>query len=303
MTETALKEQKETDNNDIPASQVIQVSKTANDENFPVGSFLIPAKIRPHVMAYYNFARTADDIADSNELTADEKLSHLDALEAVLLGEKEADDTTISAQCLKKSLEITKITPVHATDLLIAFRQDARGFTYDTFFELMNYCKHSAAPVGRYMLDLHDEAKETYWPSDMLCSALQIINHIQDAKKDKQELSRTYLPLDFFKAQGIDYKELDKDKESEPFNKVINQLIEHTKGLLRESSTLPHIIMSRGLRMEVCVIKNLAWRLLEKIEKNDILAQHIELAKTDWLFGTLQGMGQGLCRGKITCNQ
>lgn len=274
-------------------------SKTYKQENFPVGSFLIPAKLRPHILAYYNFARTADDIADSATVPTDEKLAKLDLLQAVLLGEKPAKDETKSALCLKKSLEITKISPAHALDLLVAFRQDAKGFTYDTYFELMEYCKYSACPVGRYLLDLHGEAKETYWPADMLCSALQIINHIQDAKCDWKEMKRAYIPLNFMKEQNIAYDALLADKENPALRNAVNQLTELTWGLLKESAALPLVTMNRGLRTEVCVIHNLACRLLSKLETQDILASHIKLSKIDWLFGTLQGIGNGLCRKKI----
>jgi len=274
-------------------------SKTAEQENFPVGSFLIPAKLRPHVFAYYNFARCADDIADSPLLTKDDKLERLNRLENVLLGKEKADDNTITATCLAKSLEMTRISPTLATDLLIAFRQDATGYQYDTFFELMDYCKYSACPVGRYMLELTGEAKESHHASDILCSALQIINHIQDAKKDWAEMKRAYLPLNFLKEQNLTYDCLTKDKETAEFTAVKLKMTELTKGLLKDSSTLPLLIFNRGLRAEVCVIHNLAVRLLAKLENNDILEKHLKLSKTDWLFGTLCGIGNGICRKKI----
>ena len=121
---------------------------------------MIPAKLRPHVMAYYNFARTADDIADNPDLSPKKKVAMLDELEAVLLDKKKAGKATHVAKVLRKSLEMTRITTKHATDLLVAFRMDAKGAKYDSWADLMNYCKYSANPVGRYMLDLHDEGKE-----------------------------------------------------------------------------------------------------------------------------------------------
>lgn len=274
-------------------------SKTASEENFPVGSFLIPAKIRPHIIAYYNFARKADDIADSPDLTREEKLTMLDRMENVLLGKESAGEDTISAFCLAKSLEITGIEPSRATDLLIAFRQDSNGFVYDTFFELMDYCKYSACPVGRYMLDLLGEGKETYRSSDNLCSALQIINHIQDAKKDWQEMRRCYIPKTLLKEYGLDYTCLDKSQETFEFKQLKSKMIEMTKGLLKDSSAMPLLVFNRGLRMEICVIHNLAVRLISKLEKSDILSKHIELSKLDWLLGVIVGIGNGLCRRQI----
>ena len=290
------------ENNNVNAydnTNAVKQTKTSTQENFPVGSFLIPAKLRPHVFAYYNFARRADDIADSAVLSSDEKIAKLDRLENVLLGKETEDESTSVAVCLAKSLEMTRINHELATDLLIAFRQDARGYQYDTFFELMNYCKYSACPVGRYMLELVGEAKETYHSSDILCSALQIINHIQDAKKDWLELGRAYLPMNFMKEQNLTYDCLAKDVESPEFTAVKMKMTELTRGLLKDSAALPLLMFNYGLRSEVCVIHNLAVRLLEKLEKNDILACHLKLSKADWILGTLCGIGNGICRKKI----
>ena len=149
----------------------IKRTKDAGGENFPVGSCLIPKKLRPHVMAFYDFARTADDIADSTELSKQEKLDRLNRLERVLLGQEESDDTVKCAETLKKSLEQCGVTNQHALDLLKAFRQDSEGHTYHTWEDVMAYCRWSAGSVGRFMLDLHGENPTAYWPSDALCAA------------------------------------------------------------------------------------------------------------------------------------
>ena len=260
---------------------------------------MIPAKFRPHVMAYYNFARTADDIADNPSLSPRKKVAMLDELEAVLLDKKKASKATHVAKVLRKSLEMTRITTKHATDLLVAFRMDAKGAKYDSWADLMNYCKYSANPVGRYMLDLHDEGKEAYWPSDMLCSALQVINHIQDMQKDWQEMRRSYIPKNFLAEGKITEKDfLDKAMKPE-LRKAIDEMLDMTYGLLKEAATLPMVTYSRGLRMEVCTIHNLAVRLLLKLKNNDVLQKHIELSKKDWFLGTITGIGNGIWREKL----
>ena len=113
--------------------------KDRGDENFPVGSALIAARLRPEVHAYYAFARNADDIADSPDLRPDDKIARLDVMQAVLLGERE--DGSPSATGLRASLARTGVNPRHATDLLIAFRQDARKTRYANWPELLDYCR------------------------------------------------------------------------------------------------------------------------------------------------------------------
>ena len=129
--------------------------KSRTDENFPVGSRLIARKHRDPIHRFYTFARNADDIADSASLSPAEKLARLDVMEGVLLGRLAAGSP--SAAALRVSLAQTGVTPKHATDLLIAFRQDSVKSRYATIDELYNYCHYSAVPVGRYVLDLHGE--------------------------------------------------------------------------------------------------------------------------------------------------
>lgn len=250
-------------------------------------------------MAYYNFARTADDIADNPRLSPKKKIAMLDELEAVLLNEKKASKSTHAAKVLKKSLEITGITPKHATDLLVAFRMDAKGAIYDSWADLMNYCKYSANPVGRYMLDLHGEGKEAYWPSDMLCSALQVINHVQDMQKDWQEMKRSYIPKSFLAKGKITEKDFLNKAMKPELREAINGILDMTYGLLKEAATLPMVTYSKGLRMEVCTIHNLAVRLLLKLKTNDVLQNHIELSKKDWILGTITGIGNGIWRERL----
>ena len=143
---------------------------------------LIRGDVRPHVHAFYAFARNADDIADSDALAADDKLFRLRVMEDVLMGEA-ADALAPSAVALRASLAATGVTARHARDLLEAFRQDATKLRYASVAELIDYCRLSAMPVGRHVLDLHREDPATHAPSDALCASLQILNHLQDCKK------------------------------------------------------------------------------------------------------------------------
>jgi hypothetical protein len=151
-------------------------SKTHRQENFPVASVLIAPKHRATILAYYRFARGADDVADSPSLAPDAKLAGLDLFEATLTGRSEAVEAALP---LRAALAGRKLSPRHALDLLRAFRMDAVKHRYANWSELMDYCAYSAAPVGRFVLDVHGESESTWPASDALCTALQIINHLQ----------------------------------------------------------------------------------------------------------------------------
>ena len=187
--------------------------KGKEDENFPVGSVLIRPALRPHVHALYAFARNADDIADSATLAAEDKLRRLDTMEAVLLGEA-ADTAAPSAAGLRESLVQTGVTVDHARALLAAFRQDAIKARYATWTELLDYCRLSAMPVGRHVLDLHGEDPATHGPSDPLCAALQVLNHLQDGAKDLAALDRCYLPADALASRGAVVEDLAGARET-----------------------------------------------------------------------------------------
>src|SRR5215471_10386545 len=186
-------------------------TKTHRGENFPVASLLIAPKHRGAMLAYYRFARGADDVADSPSLSPDAKLAGLDLFEATLLGRC---DTIEAALPLRAVLEQRSLAPCHALDLLRAFRLDAVKRRYADWSELMDYCAYSAAPVGRFVLDVHGESENTWPASDALCAALQVINHLQDCGADYRNLDRVYIPQDILASHGVDTKALGAAKAS-----------------------------------------------------------------------------------------
>jgi squalene synthase HpnC len=233
--------------------------KDRADENFPVGSMLIARALRPHVHAFYAFARNADDIADSPLLAPADKVARLDVMQAVLLGETDAGSP--SALGLRGSLAATGVTTRHATDLLVAFRRDAVKTRYADWDELYDYCRYSAMPVGRHVLDLHGEnAGATYPASDALCAALQVLNHLQDCAKDLAALDRCYLPLDLLRTTGAAVEDLRLPHETPPLRRATGD---------------------RRLRLETAVIVGLARRLATRLRYNDPLATRVKLSKTD----------------------
>ena len=259
--------------------------KDRQDENFPVGSHLIARKHRDPIHRYYTFARNADDIADSSVLSSQEKLDRLGIMEDVLLGRR--PDGSPSASALRTSLAQTGVSSRHATDLLVAFRQDATKSRYSTIDELYNYCHYSAMPVGRYVLDVHGESHECWSPSDALCTSLQILNHIQDCAKDLAELDRCYLPQALLDHFGTTIEDLRLPAETPALRRVFVTLLDRIDRMNHAASELPEIVRNRRLRLETGVIYGLSKRLAHRLAHNDPIAGRVKLQKVDAVFSVL----------------
>ncbi|MBV9812958.1 MAG: squalene synthase HpnC [Acetobacteraceae bacterium] len=252
--------------------------KDRGDENFPVG-VLVSRRLRGHVHAFYAFARNADDIADSASLAAHVKVARLDRMEEVLLGRR--DDGAPSALRLRQSLRETGVTPRHSTDLLIAFRRDATKLRYRSWDELLDYCRYSANPVGRHVLDLHRESDATWGPSDALCTSLQVLNHLQDCAKDLASLDRCYLPLDLLERHGTCVADLHGAAATPGLRRVFDELLGHCAELNRRAWELPRRTRDRRLRLETAVIAGLAHALTRRLRRGDPVARRVRLTKAD----------------------
>jgi farnesyl-diphosphate farnesyltransferase len=253
--------------------------KDRGQENFPVGSVLIRAALRPHVHAFYAFARNADDIADSPDLAPQEKLRRLEVMEQVLLGHSEAGAP--SALALRASLANALVTPRHSQDLLRAFRQDAVKSRYADWGELLDYCRWSAMPVGRHVLALHGEREDTWPASDALCAVLQVLNHLQDVAKDFSGIDRCYLPQDMLMANGVGLEDLRGRAETPALRRVFDILLDHCDALNRTAAALPGLVQDRRLRLETAVILGLSRRLASRLRAGDPLASRVKLTRVD----------------------
>ncbi len=261
--------------------------KGAGDENFPVGSRLIAPALRPDVMRYYAFARAADDIADSPDLAPEEKIRRLDALEAAFQPGAEGPEV---ATRLRESLAARGIAAARATDLLVAFRQDATLRRYADWAALLDYCAHSAHPVGRFLLDLHAEDPETGPLGDALCAALQVLNHLQDMGEDRRALDRVYLPEDWMAEAGIDVGALDAERTSPGLRRVMERCLDEVDALLDRSEPLAGRVRSRRLGAEVAVIQTLARRLSARLRREDPLARRVRHRAVDWAVASGAGL-------------
>jgi farnesyl-diphosphate farnesyltransferase len=265
--------------------------KWRGSENFPVGSLLIRRDLRVHVHAFYRFARNADDVADNPALAADDKIARLDRMAAILDGASGADSPAAAA--MRQSLLETGMTAQHCHDVLHAFRLDAVKLRYRDWDDLMEYCCYSASPVGRQLLDLHGERRTTWPASDALCSALQVLNHLQDCADDYRQLDRVYLPLEDLAAERTEVEALTAGVASPGLRAVLDRLLSRTAELLDQARGLPPLVNSRGLRWESAVIIALAERLLRRLRHGDPVATRVALRKSDFLAAFAIGVSKG----------
>ncbi len=283
----------------VPITAVMSVAvgietpsgKGAGDENFPVGSWLLPRPLRPHVAAYYAFARAIDDIADNPGLTADDKIRRLDGFaQALVNGSRDPDYA--KADALRGTLAATAISARHGLDLISAFKQDAVKHRYADWNELIDYCLRSASPVGRFLCDLHGEDAALRPLSDALCNALQVINHLQDCAKDFAALDRVYLPEDWMRAAGTSTDDLRKSAATPGMRRVLDQCLDGTERLMIEARRLPKAMRHRSLAAETTVIVAIADSLVARLRRQDPLAMRVALGP----FGFASAAVSGLAR-------
>jgi hydroxysqualene synthase len=247
------------DQSSMTSASELRSGKGDRDENFPVASWIIHPRHRALILAFYNFVRTADDIADHATLPAQDKLAYLDLLEAELLGK---GDTQAEAVTLRHALAERGMAPRHALDVLIAFRMDVTKLRYETCDEVVHYCRYSAMPVGRFMLDVHGESTTTWAASDALCAGLQINNHLQDCGKDFRALNRVYLPRDALAASGASVEQLGGDHSPPQMLACLQSLAARNEALLNESKSLSAEVRDFRLAVDISVIQAYADRIV-----------------------------------------
>ena len=264
--------------------------KTTATENFPVGSWLLPASLRPYIATFYALARATDDIADNPDLSPEEKLVRLDGFDAALTGKSGDDSNYEKSTQLKQSLAEIGVTTNHSRNLISAFKQDAVKLRYRDWDDLMDYCNRSAAPVGRFLLDLHGESSDGYKASDALCNALQVINHLQDCKDDYLTLNRVYIPGNWLAESGTTVATLGDTHASRELRTVLDHCLDGVEELLVTARTLPGRLKSRRLAMESAVIYRIAVRLTRLLRRNDPVAGRVALSPFSFFLCGVEGV-------------
>jgi squalene synthase HpnC len=273
------------------AAAELRSGKGSGDENFPVASWLLAREHRRPILAFYEFVRIADDIADHPQLKPDDKLAHLDRMEQSLLGRHDQEAAGVT---LRAALAERKLSPQHAQDLLRAFRQDVTKLRYDDWDDLIGYCRYSAMPVGRFVLDVHGESRATWAASDNVCAVLQIINHLQDCVKDYRALDRVYIPLDALKAAGSRVEALGEPRASPQLLACLHGLAGRTGVMLEQGSMLPSQIGDTRLSLEIAAIVTLARHFVRRLRERDPLSENVRLGKFGVAAVGLGGAVKGL---------
>ena len=281
---------------DEAASVETPSGKSAADENFPVGSRLLPARLRPHIAAFYAYARAIDDIADNPNLEPADKVERLDGFARAVSGVDTTGPAFRKAHDVRRSLAETGVTHRHCVDLTRAFKQDATKLRYDDWDDLIGYCNFSAAPVGRYLVDLHGESAAAYPASDALCNALQVLNHLQDCGDDYRELNRVYLPQDWMAEAGIGVEVLGAGRSPAALRCVLDRCLDATDGLLASADRLPGQLRNARFAMEAAAILAIARKLGRELRRRDPLAERVVLTKAQFAACGARGVGQVLLR-------
>jgi hydroxysqualene synthase len=277
----------------MTSASELRSGKTHRDENFPVASWIIHPRHRALILAFYNFVRTADDIADHATLAERDKLDYLDLLEAELLGRGDSQPEAVN---LRRALAERSMAPRHALDVLVAFRMDVTKLRCENWDEVMHYCRYSAMPVGRFMLDVHGESTSTWAASDALCAGLQINNHLQDCGKDFRDLNRVYLPRDALAAAGASVEELGRERASAPLLQCLHALAVRTEALLHESRLLSAEVKDFRLGLEISVIQAFADRIVGLLKVRDPLSETVHLGPIELLMHSVGGVASELTR-------
>lgn len=268
--------------------------KSAADENFPVGSWLLRARLRPHVAAFYAYARAIDDVADNPRLAPDDRIERLDRFARAVASGEITDPAFRKAHDLRRSLAETRVTHRHSTDLVRAFKQDATKLRYRDWDDLIGYCNLSAAPVGRYLVDLHGEATAAYPASDALCNALQVLNHLQDCGEDYRALDRVYLPQRWMAEAGVGVEALGGSRSPPALRQVLDRCLDAVDGLLARAERLPGELRDPRFALEAAVIAAIARKLGRELRRRDPLAERVALTKAQLAVCGARGIGRVL---------
>jgi squalene synthase HpnC len=254
-------------------------------ENFPVASVLLPRRLVPAVEAIYAFARSADDLADEGDATPEERLAALNVYEMQLrrIGRNEEGLPPMFERLARVIREFElPMAPFH--DLLSAFKQDVVVQRYRNYDDLLDYCARSANPVGLLMLSLYQQASEdNVRDSNAICSALQLINFLQDVAIDIHK-ERIYLPLEDLTRFAVSPAQLGHPDGQAKWRTLMKFEVARARALMLSGAPLALRLPGRiGLELRMVVQGGL--RILEAIEEveYDVFRHRPKLGKPDWL--------------------
>jgi squalene synthase HpnC len=255
-------------------------------ENFPVASFILPRQLRQPISVIYAFARTADDIVDEGDAPAETRLAELKVydkqLEAIAANRPVHDPIFVA---LANVIENHRLPLELFHDLITAFRRDVTQKRYENIDEVWDYCHYSANPVGRLLLHLMDAATpENLRRSDAVCSALQLINFLQDIEQDWVENNRIYLPQAEMAHFGVSEAHIAEKCSDSAMRRLIHQQVRYAREKMLFGLPLGRAVSGRfGLQLRIIIQGGL--RVLEHLEaqRTDLFSRP-RLQPSDWIW-------------------
>lgn len=260
-------------------------------ENFPVISYTLPKEARTHIAIVYQFARLADDIADEGNINSEVRIKKLELFEENLSNCLEGKYESIFWLALSNSICKCKLSSKYFFDLLSAFKQDVDTKRYNDYESLQDYCRRSANPVGRLVLEICGVRNEkAFRYSDSICTALQLTNFYQDVSLDWDK-GRIYIPRSELEKFDISEKIFDEKQNNTNFKELMKFQIERTRDLFKEGRALiPMLPNSLLVQIKMTILGG--ERILEKIEEMDydVLISRPKLSKIDYLKVFFKGL-------------
>ncbi len=253
-------------------------------ENFPVASFLIPKNYRKDIAIIYWFARTADDIADEGIFSADERLEKLEQFEKEFVISLNNESDHLRFNLLSAIIKKNKLSANYFSELLSAFKQDVTKLRYESYQEVLEYCKRSANPVGRLLLELFKiQDAEALKCSDKICTALQLTNFYQDTIIDYKK-GRIYYPQNEMKMFSVTEKMFELKENNPNIKALVKYNIDRTQQLFDEGREIINYLSGR-FKYEIIWTISGGEKILSKIRKNafNVFDYRPVLNKSDFL--------------------
>ena len=282
-----------TEDNLISAYNESIIFAKSHYENFPVVSFLIPKHLRKHIAVIYRFARQADDIADEGNLSVDERNEQMNNYEDEFKNSLEGKFASPFCMALEATIKELNLTTDYFTDLIKAFRQDITKTRYKKFKEVLDYCKCSANPVGRLILELFNIRNDkTNEYSDYICTALQLTNFYQDFSLDFKK-DRIYIPEDEMAAFNISESNIKQGENKFNFAALIQFQVRRAKQMFSNGYNLIPYLPKR-LKYEIGLTVLCGEKILAKIEENNynVLNNRPVLSKKDYTWLIFKTFGK-----------
>ncbi|MDD5297155.1 MAG: squalene synthase HpnC [Rhodocyclaceae bacterium] len=253
-------------------------------ENFPVASYLLPARLRRPVAAIYHFARSADDIADEGDASPEERQAALEEYRAELRAMAAGKDVRLGVfQCLAPEVKAFNLPLQPFHDLLDAFSQDVVKTRYENFPELLDYCRRSANPVGRLLLSLYGVGgQENLARSDAICTALQLANFWQDVALD-QAKGRIYLPREELARYRISEEQIAAGKWNAQWAALMDFQVDRARSMMWRGAPLVHELPGR-IGWELRLIVQGGLTILQKLQRTrgNVFGHRPKLKRGDW---------------------